>query len=382
MMGQERMSRECHNNIRNIRRPIMTSNNNSTQLSNRLFEATKRRNLGEVRRLIEHLGADPTCVSEKGQTVLHAACHSDCFSIVKYLVSTVRGGGVHVESRDGENRTPLLTACYAGRTQVARYLVEKGGADVNARDNYMCTPLHYACSVELSRYRLQSCLAERQEEEDDDDDVVMTTDDREFELVKFLVEVGRANVQAQDNSGIAPLHIACFYGCHNLVRYLVEEQGANVNVLSFKGTPFHHACRWRRTEVIRYLVSKCPVDAKILKYAWAQPDSLGPRELPWSLKAALLESYVRERLGCSVYYARTHPIHVILQCPLPSEYALFDCMKYMDHVFFSVMDEYGRLPLHVALTLASTINRSSSSSSSSRRTAKTDDGGGAFPNRC
>ena len=41
------------------------------------------------------------------------------------------------------DRTPLHLACLCGRTEVARWLIERG-ADINAKDGYGWTPLHCA----------------------------------------------------------------------------------------------------------------------------------------------------------------------------------------------------------------------------------------------
>ena len=46
---------------------------------------------------------------------------------------------------NAQQQTPLHTACIEGNTQIVNYLIEKKKADVNARDRDGWTPLHCAC---------------------------------------------------------------------------------------------------------------------------------------------------------------------------------------------------------------------------------------------
>jgi hypothetical protein len=52
--------------------------------------------------------------------------------------------GLPLDARDKFNKTLLMIACAHGRTDVAQFLLTKG-ADINAIDNFMWTPLHHAC---------------------------------------------------------------------------------------------------------------------------------------------------------------------------------------------------------------------------------------------
>ena len=71
------------------------------------------------------------------------------------------------------------------------------GADLHAKDNYGCTPLHLACV------------------------------NGHAEVVKALLEKG-ADVHAKDSHGMTPLHYACMNGHAEVVKALLEK-GADVH---------------------------------------------------------------------------------------------------------------------------------------------------------
>jgi ankyrin repeat protein len=62
------------------------------------------------------------------------------------------------------------------------------------------------------------------------------------------------------------LHYACMYGRLDIVKYLVENVRANVELtVHKKGTPLHEACRYGKLEVVKYLIERASanVDAVI-----------------------------------------------------------------------------------------------------------------------
>jgi ankyrin repeat protein len=106
--------------------------------------------------------------------------------------------------------------------EVAQLLVEHG-ADLTARDNNGCCPLHFAS---LSGY---------------------------MELVQFLVEYG-ADPTAQDKDGWTPLHSASKNGHVDVVRLLVEH-GADLTAQDKDGwTPLRLASQNGHAETVQFLI--------------------------------------------------------------------------------------------------------------------------------
>jgi ankyrin repeat protein len=86
----------------------------------------------------------------------------------------------------------------------------KRGADVNSKNNYGLTPLHFS-SIE-----------------------------NHIELAKLLLERG-ADVKAKDNDGYTPLHLASISNYIELAKLLID-RGADVNAKDNEGrTPFDKA---------------------------------------------------------------------------------------------------------------------------------------------
>ena len=80
------------------------------------------------------------------------------------------------------------------------YLVEEAGCDINAKGQYEYTSLHIACEK------------------------------NQLEIVKFLISKPKCIQESPNKFGDLPLHRACgFSGNVELVRYLVEEAGCDIN---------------------------------------------------------------------------------------------------------------------------------------------------------
>jgi hypothetical protein len=118
----------------------------------------------------------------------------------------------------------LIDAVYEGDLEKVKKLLDEG-EDINAKDDYGRTPLHYA-SI-----------------------------NGDLDIIKFLVEKG-ANVNAKDDYGRTPLHYASIYGIVDVVKFLVKE-GANVNARDEYGsTPLHYAAPKGYLDVVKFLVEK------------------------------------------------------------------------------------------------------------------------------
>jgi len=189
---------------------------------------------GDLQRLelLLAAGGDINGKDQYGEYPLHAACVKDSMEMVKFLLS--HGADPNVQSRSGA--TVLNYVCAQGKIKIARLLFEAGadptipmdtgqtplhallttrartneneqelaglllkhGADVNARDASLATPLLYACGGKHTS----------------DGGIRLRT-------VSYLLSAG-ACVNIENNSGITPLHWACSQGDTALVNILLE----------------------------------------------------------------------------------------------------------------------------------------------------------------
>jgi palmitoyltransferase ZDHHC13/17 len=123
-----------------------------------------------------------------------------------------------INEADRNGWTALLFAAYHGNLEMVQYLVETCRADINAVDTNGYTPLHNAARSKYGR----------------------------VPLVQYLVEqCGCVDVQqAVTKSGDTPLHSACTLDNVKIVEYLAESAScATILIRNASGqTPLHIAC--------------------------------------------------------------------------------------------------------------------------------------------
>ncbi|CAF1272276.1 unnamed protein product [Adineta steineri] len=150
-------------------------------------------------------------------TALHYAARFHHLNICQFLIEQCH---VEINKAGEDGMTPLH--------YIARFRVEKDSqadiyekivgylihsrADINARDDFLATPLHHAC-------------------------------ERNNVLCAKILLSANADIEAEDRQRMQPLHGACFYGSADTARVLIEH-GANVLAADQTGAiPFAHACK-------------------------------------------------------------------------------------------------------------------------------------------
>ncbi len=142
-------------------------------------------------------GAEPNAADRRGQTALHLAARLGNAALVRTLLAS--GANVSLKTAaELDGTTVLHEAIQSGSVEVARLLVERGRANVNAKNDKGRTPLHRAV------WRADVSLA------------------------KYLLDVG-AQVDALDENERTPLHWAAFFGAtHGDVITLLLRHGADM----------------------------------------------------------------------------------------------------------------------------------------------------------
>ena len=195
-------------------------------------------------------GAEVNAVNIHRQNALHIISKNrghnqreeELISLFKLL------GGVDINGRDNDERTPLHVASYCGRVDVAKALLEHA-VQVNAKDLSGYTPLH---EVTFGKYYCRSFGLYRWRQKDHLGKVL--------HLAEILLESG-ANIDAQNKDRETPLHLASHLRFHDMARLLLKH-GADVNVKNSEGKyPFQVATR-RKGKAMRRLLSKCHDFAK------------------------------------------------------------------------------------------------------------------------
>jgi ankyrin repeat protein len=159
-----------------------------------------------------------------GRTQLHYYCRKGLTSSVKRMLEMK---SIDVEARKGgeeDGWTCLMTAALYGHVDTCRLLIDKG-AQVNAKDFYGCTPLHWA--------------AER----------------GHIEIVRLLCDHG-ADIEARYIFGLRPLHRTARNGHISAAKELIEVRSADINARDDDGwTALSFARVNGHADVADYLVS-------------------------------------------------------------------------------------------------------------------------------
>ena len=80
-------------------------------------------------------------------------------------------------------------------------------------------------------------------------------------IVQYLVEYGRADVQATIKDGYTALHASCMGGHLEIVRYFIQNCRVDASTPTNDGTTtLQLACFLGRADIVRYLIQECQVD--------------------------------------------------------------------------------------------------------------------------
>ncbi len=163
---------------------------------------------------------------------LFNAVKSGDINLIKSFVEK----GVDVNTRNKYGWTPLHWAAFRGKTEVVKLLIEKG-ADVNTKTTkgWWCGFIKYG---------------------KDSTPLYMAVNNGHTEVVKLLIEKG-ANVNAKDINGWTPLHVAALSGVTEVAKLLIEK-GADVKAKTTRG--------WGTSfENIKYPKGSTPLDFAIIR---------------------------------------------------------------------------------------------------------------------
>lgn len=203
--------------------------------------------------LISHSATAIDILDDENRTPLHLAAAGGSTSCITYLLEK----GANSNAKDCTGKSPLQNASFRGFVDCMKILIEKGGAEVNTKDNEESTPLHKTSLLQSSD-PLEYLISKG-------GDIFARTIYHDTPLhyaaaggsvscMELLIKHG-ADVNAIDEEDVTPLHQAAFSGHGDAVTLLLRK-GARVDAKDQIGTsPLHSAASAGHIECIDLLVN-------------------------------------------------------------------------------------------------------------------------------
>ncbi|XP_077993573.1 protein phosphatase 1 regulatory subunit 16A-like [Glandiceps talaboti] len=211
-----------------------------------LLEAAARGDVSEVRTHLQS-GITPDLTNDDGLTALHQCCIDDNEEMMKALIEF----GANINARDSELWTPLHAAATCGHVHLAEYLLTKG-ADILAINSDGNMP-YDICEDEVTLDYIENVMASRGITQEQIDELRSCTAQRMLKDLHTAVEKGSDVLECRDCNGATPLHIAAANGYIDVAEFLIDNQ-VNVSSRDNDGwQPIHAAACWAQPELIYLL---------------------------------------------------------------------------------------------------------------------------------
>lgn len=213
------------------------------------FTALMKASNRAVAELLIDNGADIHAKTIFGKTALHTAAANGKKDVVEALIAA--NADVNIKESFG-GHTALHEALVSGNNEIAEALIE-AGADTDTLTS------HGSSSIELAIWfgnlEIVKLLMQKGAVVNMDKILLSAATSKDIGITKFFVDQG-ANINAQDNTGMTPLHFSSFQRhLVNNAKYLIEK-GADVNIKSKRGyTPLDLAYMACNDELINILTS-------------------------------------------------------------------------------------------------------------------------------
>ena len=284
--------------------------------------------------------------SQEKQTLLHLASSEGYTDIVKELISL----GADVNAQDNSLQTPLvlnleshLQTQHGKDTEILKLLLENG-AHVNTIDIRKATPLHTICEVgDLEGTRLLLENGANLEAYDDNgySPFGLALVLERIDVCELLLEKEPTllNKIANTKDGDYPIHIASKCDDSDMIKVLIKK-GCNVKSTNKEGlSPIHLAAMKGNLEVVKAIIRRLPHVSNQKNKSGQTPIHIAVAYNKIKVVSELLKYY------SPAYAFGTSLIHAA--CKLGDIQMVK--LIFEKFPFYNVKDKHGLAPLHVAV---------------------------------
>ncbi|NXV39688.1 PP16A phosphatase, partial [Rissa tridactyla] len=212
-----------------------------------LLEAAGRHDAEEVQQFLQS-GISPDLCNEDGLTALHQCCIDDFGDVV----TTLLDAGADVNARDSELWTPLHAAATCGHLRLVQLLVRRG-ADLLAVNSDGNMP-YDLCEDEVTLECLENAMAEQGITQEKIEEARGATERAMVREIRRLIQAGD-DLDAPWGHGATLLHIAAANGYAEAAELLLEHR-ASPDARDEDGwQPLHAAACWGQVPLVELLVA-------------------------------------------------------------------------------------------------------------------------------
>lgn len=238
----------------------------------------------QIIQLLLDKGANVNATSNSGWTALSAASKRDeTIDIVQMLLD--KNADINVMG----SGDPLRVAAARGSVAVLQLLIDRG-ANIESRDNYGDTALHWAARSGRERsvkLLIENGAAIEATNSDGDTALILAIINGHGNLVKLLLDK-EANVEAIAKCGKTPLSHATLHNRADIARLLLV-YGAKIDIQDIYGqTPLHIAAVFDRAGVARLLLeygAKTDIQDEYGRTPLQLAEKRGSMAVVWVLRA-------------------------------------------------------------------------------------------------
>uniref|UniRef100_A0A7S0GNU7 Uncharacterized protein n=1 Tax=Amorphochlora amoebiformis TaxID=1561963 RepID=A0A7S0GNU7_9EUKA len=313
-----------------------------------ISEAVREGSIAVVKALMTTPEHEPANINNfidtRGRTLLHTACRYNRAGVARLLIDAK----ATIDARDQDDRTPLHTACSNGNDEITRLLVySKAKLEATERFRGM-TPLLLACwkgRLAVVEYLMEAKANVRAVNGLGYGSLHCAVLRNEFPMVwHLLVNGGKViDVDAVNNKGRTPLHIACSKGNLEIAKLLVSSK-AKVEAYENKHgmTPLLLACGKGKLAMVQYLMD--------LKANAKAVDCHGNGPLNYAIfgKDSSTLKYLVDHSGHVAYAANKQgngPLHFAV---MREEVSMVKYLVLNGKVVIDAINDKGRTSLHIA----------------------------------
>ncbi|GFO46756.1 protein phosphatase 1 regulatory subunit 16a, partial [Plakobranchus ocellatus] len=198
------------------------------------------------RRLLQSK-VSPDLTNEDGLTALHQCCIDDNEAMLKLLLEY----GANVNACDSEMWTPLHAAATCGHVTLCKHLIDRGAhlLAVNADGNMP----YDICEDEVTLDYIETEMARNGITQEQIDDTRLTTERQMLSDLKDLAS-GGGDLEIRDHQGASMLHIAAANGYIDVADFLLDHHVSVDSRDNESWQPIHAASYWGQLDILELLV--------------------------------------------------------------------------------------------------------------------------------